>query len=247
MSLPDPSTIPENSYLVVGYTPGEDYRFTGNKENYYFLSIEDPTVPTQHHFKIDFNNQEQFKTFCENYKGKFNVVIFDYSTLKLFSKDKLPLLFDTVKDGGYLVLDSNQPGQIVYNNVKPGENYKNYKKRKINIYKENIKAIFKDYTINEYQYRLTNPKETTLTGIIKDLLVAVYWPRVQTGSRPSGIINIFSEFVLIQKAPKCAAGGGGGGCTIMGGQRRLRRRISRRKIKKTHVKTSRRCARRNNH
>ncbi len=45
MSLPDPDSIQGTAYLVVGYTPGEDNRFTGDEKEFYFLSIEESSHP----------------------------------------------------------------------------------------------------------------------------------------------------------------------------------------------------------
>lgn len=242
MSLPDPATIPETAYLIVGYTPGEDNRFTGDENEFYFLSIETSSHPRFLH--INFDIEDQLKTLSENYKSKFDIVIFDYSVMKLFSPIKnLKYLFDTVKEGGYLILDDDKPGIIVYNNMRSGETHENAKKRKIEAHKNRIIETFKDYNVQITQYRFTNPKSAEFIGNLKEVLAKVYWPRVKTGSNPTGLINIFHDFVIIKKSPKCEAGGGGG-CAIMGGKRRL----SSRKLIKKRTKTSRRrCVRRNNH
>ena len=75
MSLPDPATIPETAYLVIGYRPGEDDRFIGDEDEFYFLSNEESTHP--HFFKIDFDYEDQLKILSDNYKQKFDIVIFD--------------------------------------------------------------------------------------------------------------------------------------------------------------------------
>jgi hypothetical protein len=118
--LPDPDTIPNPAYLVIGVTPGETPKGRMeifNNPQYYFFDIQDAKGPAlSRYIKCDINDTETRKMISKRYSNKFDVIITDYNVSKFmpsggreFTKT-VEDLFDIVKQDGVLILDDTVVG-----------------------------------------------------------------------------------------------------------------------------------------
>jgi hypothetical protein len=104
--FPNPDEIPEVAYLVIGAKPNEDRKGRNFYDNpaYYTLDIEEVAGPR--HITFDFNALlMQFTHLSLLYCGKFDGVIFDYSTYKFFDSKNLNFLLEMVKPNGFFITE----------------------------------------------------------------------------------------------------------------------------------------------
>ena len=104
--FPDPDEIPEVAYLVIGAKPNEDRKGRDFYDNpaYYTLDIEEVAGPR--HISFDFNGPSiQLTHLSLLYCGKFDGVIFDYSTYKFFNSTNLNFLLEMVKPNGLFITE----------------------------------------------------------------------------------------------------------------------------------------------
>ncbi len=247
-SFPPPEEIPEKAVLLVGYCLGEEARQNAPRfreenvegENYYFLSNQCATKPKS--FNVDFDKIEDLQYLSDNYKNKFHIVIFDYSVVKFLNVRYLKYIFAVVKEGGILVIDSDNPGIYVY--VPGDRNYNKQREKQIKLFQTTIAENVKPYKIEYRRYAYANPRaklkedafpnmSEALKRDLRTVLARVYWPRVNHGREnytPGKYpITIMEQFIYIHKSLPCEDGG----CSIMGGGRKTRRRHRTRRSKKT--------------
>jgi len=104
--FPDPDKIPEVAYLVIGAKPNEDRKGRDFYDNPAYYTLDREQVDEPRHISFDFNESfTEFTHLSFLYCAKFDVVIFDHSTYKLFNSENLNLLVDMVKPDGYFITE----------------------------------------------------------------------------------------------------------------------------------------------
>ena len=188
--FPNPDEIPEVAYLVIGAKPNEDRKGRDFYDDpaYYTLDIEEVAGPR--HISLDFNiSIVQLTHLSFLYCRKFDVVIFDYSTYKLFHNGNLNLFLDMVKPNGFFITELSTVPIIFDIGILVGLNENAANKVLNKLRADNEKKIFENIKKFGFTAKLLSFDSTIAENPIAN---SVYGPVIEDGN---------GNCIILQKTP----------------------------------------------